>query len=129
MEIVHINFMKNVMEKVITLVKTDKGFRFGGYTSTSWNSIASCQKDSTAFLFSLNKKQKYNIKNENYIIYGKNTNGLIFGSNEIYIRNNCKKKVKYVLILIIIIFLLLINKLIYKLYLYKYSYKKCQSLK
>ena len=34
-----------------------------------------------------------------------------------------KEKVEYILILIIIIFRLLINKLIYKLYLYKYSYK------
>ena len=70
-----------------------------------------------------------NEEDENKDIYCGNINGPTYGANEIYIRNNCKKKVEYILILIIIIFLLLINKLIYKLYLYKYSYKKCQSLK
>ena len=45
------------------------------------------------------------------------------------IRNNCKKESGICYDLIIIIFRLLINKLIYKLYLYKYLYKKCQSLK
>ena len=76
----------------ITLVKTDKGFRFGGYTSTSWNNIEDFQKDSTAFIFSLNKKQKYNIKNEDETIYGGNNHCHIFGRNEIFIKNNCKTK-------------------------------------
>ncbi len=76
----------------ITLVKTDKGFRFEEYTSTSWNSIGHFQKDNTAFIFSLNKNQKYNVKNENKAIFGGNINGPVFGFNEIFIRNNCKTK-------------------------------------
>ena len=74
----------------ITLVKTDKGFRFGGYTSTSWSNIEEFQKDNSAFIFSLNKKEKYNIKNENNAIYGGKINGPIFGLNEICVKNNCK---------------------------------------
>ena len=86
----------------ITLVKTDKVFKFGGYTSISWNNIQNLQQDRNAFIFSLNKK-------ENYTIYGGNINGPIFGSNEIYIRNNCKKKVEFVLTHYIIISHLLEN--------------------
>ena len=40
-------------------------------------------------------------KNEKEAMCGGNSNGFIFGSNEIYIRNNCKKKVEYVMILLL----------------------------
>ena len=43
-------------------------------------------------LFFHYKKQKYNIKNENNAIFGGIVNGPIFGSNEIFIKNNCKTK-------------------------------------
>ena len=76
----------------ITLIKTNDGFRFGGYASISWNNESCFQKDKNAFIFSLNKKQKYNIKNENNAIFGGIVNGPIFGLNEIYIINNCKTK-------------------------------------
>ena len=58
----------------------------------SWNDIKIFQKDRFSFIFSLNRKEKYNIKNENKAIFGGNMNGPIFGSNEIYIQDNCKIK-------------------------------------
>ena len=37
----------------ITLIKTNDGFRFGGYASISWNNKSCFQKDKNAFIFSL----------------------------------------------------------------------------
>ena len=46
----------------ITLVKTDQGLRFGGYTTKTWNCDIDCKDDNDAFLFSLDRKKKYNVK-------------------------------------------------------------------
>ena len=46
----------------ITLIKTDQGLRFGGYTTKTWNCDMECKKDDDAFLFSLDFRKKYNIK-------------------------------------------------------------------
>ena len=37
----------------ITIIKTDQGIRFGGYTTKTWNCKEECKKDDNAFLFSL----------------------------------------------------------------------------
>ena len=46
----------------ITIVKTDQGIRFGGYTTKKWNCEIECKKDDEAFLFSLDFRKKYQIK-------------------------------------------------------------------
>jgi len=47
----------------ITLVKTNNGLRFGGYTTQTWNNNEECkQDDDDAFLFSINLRKKYPIK-------------------------------------------------------------------
>ena len=45
----------------ITLVKTEEGIRFGGYTTQTWNKDEECKQDDEAFLFSINLRKKYEI--------------------------------------------------------------------
>ena len=47
----------------LILVKSKSGYIFGGYTIQTWESTNKNKKDKLAFLFSLNKQKKYNIKN------------------------------------------------------------------
>ena len=43
----------------ITIIKTDQGLRFGGYTTKTWNYDEECKTDDEAFLFSMDYKKKY----------------------------------------------------------------------
>lgn len=55
-------------ESTIVFVETDKGKRFGGYTSVSWRGDCEDKMDENAFIFSLDKKKIYeNIKGDNAI--------------------------------------------------------------
>ena len=45
----------------LVLVETDKGKRFGGYTSRTWSGDCIEKKDDEAFLFSLDKMMTYDI--------------------------------------------------------------------
>ena len=45
--------------RTIVLIETDKGKRFGGYTSMSWKGEAEEKNDEEAFVFSLNKMKTY----------------------------------------------------------------------
>jgi hypothetical protein len=49
----------------MVFVKTTNGYRFGGFTTILWTK-GGYGKDNKAFLFSLDRKEKYNITNENY---------------------------------------------------------------
>ena len=46
----------------ITLIKTDNGLRFGGYTTQTWNNNEECKQDDEAFLFSIDLRKKYEIE-------------------------------------------------------------------
>ena len=77
----------------ITIVKTIKNKRFGGFTVCSWNSNSSYYSDRYAFIFSLDNKENYYINNysgEN-AIYCNSSYGPTFGSgHDFYISNGCK---------------------------------------
>ena len=72
----------------MVFVKSTNGYRFGGFTTIIWTH-GSYGKDNKAFLFSLDRKEKYNITNEN------NANKLVsgssfwFGSAALRLYNNC----------------------------------------
>ena len=52
----------------LVLIETNKGKRFGGYTSTTWKGNCVDKLDKDAFIFSLNKRKIYeNIKGEKAI--------------------------------------------------------------
>ena len=72
----------------IIFVKTTNGYRFGGFTTIVWTH-GSYGKDNKAFLFSLDRKEKYNITNENNANYLYNGGCFYFGAAALCINNNC----------------------------------------
>ena len=77
----------------ITLVKTTKGKRFGGFTRIAWHQNSNYSSDRYAFVFSFDYKENYYIyhySGEN-AIYGYSSYGPTFGGgNDFYISNGCK---------------------------------------
>ena len=72
----------------MVFVKTTNGYRFGGFTTVLWTN-GSYGKDNKAFLFSLDRKEKYNITNENCANYLESGGDFYFGSAALCIYNNC----------------------------------------
>ena len=55
-------------KSTLVLIETDKGKRFGGYTTCSWSGDSIDKKDPEAFVFSFDKMQTYeNIEGEEAI--------------------------------------------------------------
>ena len=71
--------------KLIILVETKQGLRFGGYTSSKFKGTSHMKKDNNAFLFSLDKKKVYNIIPEEYAIYCYPNSGPSFSNGSLYI--------------------------------------------
>jgi len=63
----------------ITIVETTDGFKFGGFTSTTWKGEGRYGNDKTGFLFSLDKKKKLEWSDMTYGIYSKPSYGPTFG--------------------------------------------------
>ena len=63
-------FYKRCQNKTPTILffKTTNGARFGGYTTSIWANKGSL-KDENSFVFSLDKKEKYNVINKSSAIY------------------------------------------------------------
>ena len=59
--------------------KTTNGYRIDGFTTIIWTD-GICGKDNEAFLFSLDKKEKYKITNENYANRLNNGSNFYFGN-------------------------------------------------
>ena len=77
----------------ICIMKTPKGFIFGGYTTVLFNNNENREvklKDDKAFVFSLNKREKYRTQDESRSILISPKHLIIFGngSNSIQIENN-----------------------------------------
>lgn len=47
--------------KTLVLIKTEQGIRFGGYTEVTWNNDVDFKADNNAFLFSIERMEKYPI--------------------------------------------------------------------
>ena len=67
----------------LTIVRAKNGNRFGGYTSCALTKNSSDQaiNDPSAFVFSIDKKYKYNTNNPSYAIRSRTDRGPCFGSN------------------------------------------------
>ena len=65
-------FTEKVKGKYPTLIiiQSKSGFKFGGYTSVEWDMTGSYtyKKDNSAFIFSIDKKKKYKLKDEQHSI-------------------------------------------------------------
>jgi len=73
----------------ISFIKTDSGFRYGGFTSISWNgNNGYTYNDSSAFTFSLDKQTKWT--NTNGVnTYSHTSYGPTFGNgHDIYVNSN-----------------------------------------
>jgi len=89
----------------VTIIQSKAGYKFGGYTSVDWDSsVNNYKKDSLAFLFSLNKKQKYpiNKNNEGNAIWTGGNYGPIFGGHDLCLyadfkggNHYCNKPISY----------------------------------
>ena len=82
----------------LTLVKTSKNKKFGGFTPLNWQSSGCGINDSTnqTFIFSLNLEKKYNIINKNYFgIYCSKAYGPNFGDCDFDLKENMKKGETY----------------------------------
>ena len=74
----------------MVFVKTTENLRFGGFTSVSWPKSGFIWDDSS-FLFSLDKRKKYIIKQKDKAIYYSGYS-FCFGSKcDLYIRDQCTK--------------------------------------
>jgi hypothetical protein len=86
-------FYEKCLNKCPTMVfvRTTENLRFGGFTSVTWPETEN-KRDDKSFLFSLDTKKKYKIKDEqkdNAIFYCRNIS-FCFGSGcDLYISNNC----------------------------------------
>lgn len=67
----------------ITLIKTNKGVRFGGYTSQSWEGVNAIKEDDSAFIFSLNKLRTYDVNQKESAIWCYPNYGPVFGGYQI----------------------------------------------
>ena len=77
----------NEKSPTIVFVKSNDGYRFGGYTSMFWPKNG-YGNDTKSFLFSLDFKKKYNCIKNDWATYHEPNKYFSFGNN-IYIYNNC----------------------------------------
>lgn len=73
----------------LTLLKTTKGYRCGGYTNQKWDTSSGYKKDSTAFIFSLDTKKMYKSSNDNSIYCNSSYGPTFGGGHDLYISNGC----------------------------------------
>jgi len=77
---------------LIILVQTQKGLRFGGFTSNKFKVSSHMKYDNNAFLFSLDLKKVFKIAPGEYAIYCYYNSGPCFSQGSLYIPNNFFKK-------------------------------------
>ena len=76
----------------LTLIRTTRGYRCGGFTTQNWSSRGSYVTDKNAFLFSLEFKEMYPINNDGTnAIYDNGDRQAHFGNNDLYISTNCSQ--------------------------------------
>ena len=71
----------------ISLIKTKKNIKFGGYTQLPWMSSNADYLDDTSFCFSLTKKKIYDVIKGKSAIGDYNIHGPIFRNNIFYVGN------------------------------------------
>ncbi len=84
------NKVKNEFPTLI-IIQSKTGFKFGGYTTNTWEQRKIYKKDLSSFLFSLNKKKKYNIKGNHFQngIYGCDSYFAFGSGHDICIYDKC----------------------------------------
>ncbi len=76
----------------LTLLKTTRGYRSGGFTTQNWSSSGGYKNDNNTFLFSLDYKECYFTNDGNNAIYDYSSYGPTFGSgHDLYIASGCSQ--------------------------------------
>ena len=73
---------------LIVLISTQKGSRFGGFTSSKFRSSSHLKFDNNAFLFSLDHKKVFKIIPGQYAIYCYDNTGPCFSKGSLYVPNS-----------------------------------------
>ena len=77
---------------VLFIAKSKNGYKFGGYTSLGWHTNSNCYfYDKESFLFSLNKKNKYKLQDNNQTIGCYNYRGVDFNNDCYFYQNDMTK--------------------------------------
>ena len=82
------HYMCDKYSNLIILIKTNKGSRFGGFTSSKFRSTSHLKFDNNAFLFSLDLMKVFNILPGNYAIYCYDNTGPCFSKGSLYVPNS-----------------------------------------
>ena len=82
----------------LVLAESLDGYKFGGFTTCTWDTKSKNKNDGKTFLFSLNKNQKFEKKynqNDNRDIYAYSSYGPYFGYDDLYFSNSMKNCYSY----------------------------------
>ena len=82
----------------LVLAESLDGYKFGGFTTCTWDTKSQDKKDGKTFLFSLNKNQKFEKKynqNNNRDIYAYSIYGPYFGYDDLFFNTSMKKCYSY----------------------------------
>ena len=92
------DFHRNCDDKgsTLALLKTTDGYYFGGFSTSDWDQSCNYKSAPGSFIFSLNKKTKHEIyQNQNKAIYNNREYGPIFGDGfDFYLDKNCHQNRK-----------------------------------
>ena len=78
------------MGATLTIVLSENGRRFGGYTSSSWDKSGNWVTDGVNILFSLDERKFYINTSGNYHTYHHSSYGPTFGGgHDLYIKSCC----------------------------------------
>ena len=75
---------------ILIIIKSNYGYRFGGYTTLNFQNTNNYKQDEKAFIFSIDKKKKYNITQAQYAIYTDSNYFAFGGGNDICINDQFK---------------------------------------
>jgi hypothetical protein len=85
------DFDKKCLNKqpTLALIKNKLGNRFGGYTTQNWNyDQETNKKDPLSFIFSLDRKKKFNLKNNNNRAIHTKSSIIYFGNADFCLYKN-----------------------------------------
>ena len=81
---------------ILIIIKSNYGYRFGGYTTLNFqNTNGNYKKDEKAFIFSIDKKKKYNNTQAQYAIYTQSSYFAFGGGHDFYINDQFKTNSNY----------------------------------
>ena len=82
------HYLCDKYSNLIILIETQKGLKFGGYTSSKFRSSSHLKFDNNAFLFSLDQMKVFNILPGHYAIYCYDNTGPCFSKGSLYVPNS-----------------------------------------